>query len=173
MHVIILKIHRCYCFFLAIALKSRIDMIIILHASDCRHPQYIYFTICLPVSASNVCKQFGLRSGQTIMPTSPCDVYPLTPHFYIVKLGFTWVYFFSLFLLQNIDWEAVLTCTHNLCFEQKYENYYNFSSENNHFNSREILQYIARTCLRNVTFANSLDSDQGRQNIGPDLDPVG
>ena len=27
-----------------------------------------------------------------IMITSPCKVYPLTPHFYIVKLGFTGVY---------------------------------------------------------------------------------
>ena len=29
--------------------------------------------------------------------------HPLTPHFYIVKLGFTGVYIFFLFLLQNID----------------------------------------------------------------------
>ena len=29
--------------------------------------------------------------------------------------------------------EAVLTSTHNLCFEQKYENYQNFSSERFHF----------------------------------------
>ena len=36
---------------------------------------------------------------------------PLTPHFYTVKLGFTGVVI-----------EAVLTSTHNLCFEQKYEN---------------------------------------------------
>ena len=28
--------------------------------------------------------------------------------------------------------EAVLTSTHNLCFEQKYENYQNFLSENFH-----------------------------------------
>ena len=28
---------------------------------------------------------------------------PLTPHFYIVKLGFTGVYMFFLFLLFNID----------------------------------------------------------------------
>ena len=29
--------------------------------------------------------------------------------------------------------EAVLTSTHNLCFEQKYEKYQNFLSENFHF----------------------------------------
>ena len=38
-----------------------------------------------------------------IMQTCPCNVYPLTPHFYIVKLGFTGVYIIFLFLLQNID----------------------------------------------------------------------
>ena len=48
-------------------------------------------------------------------------------------------------------------CAHNICFEQKYEKYYNyphkkyynFSFENYHFYSREISQYIAWTCLRN------------------------
>ena len=40
-------------------------------------------------------------------------------------------------------------CTHNQCFEQKYEKYYNFSSKNEHFCSREILLYIAWACLRN------------------------
>ena len=34
-----------------------------------------------------------------IMQTSPYNEYPLTPHFYIVKLGFTGVYIFFLFLL--------------------------------------------------------------------------
>ena len=38
-----------------------------------------------------------------IMKTCPCKVYPLKPHFYIVKLGFAGVYLFFLFLLQNID----------------------------------------------------------------------
>ena len=41
---------------------------------------------------------------------------------------------------QNIDWgymleappEALLTCTHNLCFEQKYENSQKNSTENCH-----------------------------------------
>ena len=45
--------------------------------------------------------------------TYPCNVYPLIPHFYIVKLRFTGVCTFFLLLYQNID------CTHNLCFEQK------------------------------------------------------
>ena len=38
-----------------------------------------------------------------IMKTSPCNEHPLTPHFYIEKVGFTRVYIFFLFLLQNID----------------------------------------------------------------------
>ena len=41
-------------------------------------------------------------------------------------------------------------CTHNLCFEQKKKKCHIFSSENYHFYSREILQYIAQICLRNA-----------------------
>ena len=37
------------------------------------------------------------------MLTRPFNEDPLTPHFYIVKLGFTGVYFLFLFLLKNID----------------------------------------------------------------------
>ena len=62
----------------------------------------------------------------------------LTPHFYIVKLGFTGLYILVLFLLKNID------CGYSLepprrggsyeypqsMFEQKYEKYQNFLSEN-------------------------------------------
>ena len=50
-----------------------------------------------------------------IMQTCLCNVYPLTPHLYIEKLGFTGVFIIFLFLLI----EAVLTCTHNQSFEQK------------------------------------------------------
>ena len=48
---------------------------------------------------------------------------PLKPHFYIIKLGFTGVYIIFLISAQRHRlWvlEAVLTSTHNLCFEQKY-----------------------------------------------------
>ena len=79
-----------------------------------------------------VFEQFGWtmdrRRSMGIRITCPCDLYPLTPHFYIVKLGFTGVFIF-------------LTCTQNLCFEQKYKKY-NFSSANYHFYSREKLLYI-------------------------------
>ena len=40
-----------------------------------------------------------LPSSLCIMQTNPCNVHPLTPHFYIVKLGFTGVYIIFLFLL--------------------------------------------------------------------------
>ena len=36
-------------------------------------------------------------------PSCPYNVYPFIPHFYIVKLGYTRVYIFFLFLIQNID----------------------------------------------------------------------
>ena len=71
------------------------------------------------------------------MKTCPFNVYPPEPHFYIAKLGYAGVYIFFLFLLQNIDCgysleppEAVLTSTHNLCFEQKIRKISFFSSEN-------------------------------------------
>ena len=41
-------------------------------------------------------------------------------------------------------------CTHSICFERKYENSKNKSSENYHFNSREKSLYIAWACFRNV-----------------------
>ena len=43
------------------------------------------------------------QCSSLITKTSPCNEHPLTPHFYIVKLGFTGVYFVFLFLLRNID----------------------------------------------------------------------
>ena len=54
----------------------------------------------LPLLDENDCPVF---EREDITKTSPCNEHPLTPHFYIVKLGFTGVYFYSLFLLQNID----------------------------------------------------------------------
>ena len=76
----------------------------------------------------------------------------LKPYFYIVKLGFTGVYIIFLILLKNIDCgysleppaEAVLTSTHNLCFEQKHEKYQNFLSENFPFVVEKISIYLNR-----------------------------
>ena len=66
------------------------------------------------------------------------DFDPLKPHFYIVKLGFTGVYIIFLFLLKNIGCGYSLEPPRrggsneypNLCFEQKYEKYQSFLSEN-------------------------------------------
>ena len=77
---------------------------------------------------------------------------PLKPHFYIVKLGFTGVYIIFLISAQNIYCgyslellaEAVLTSTHNLCFEQKYEKYQRFLSENFQFLEMKFSIYLNR-----------------------------
>ena len=79
-----------------------------------------------------------LLFGETRVITKTClyNFDPLKPHFYIVKLGFTGVYITFLISAQKHRlWvlEAVPTSTHNLCFEQKHENYQNFSYENFHF----------------------------------------
>ena len=86
---------------------------------------------------------FSAVLQQGITKTYLYNFNPLKPHFYIVKLGFTGVYIIFLILLKNIDCEyslepprrdeAVLTSTHNLCFEQKYEKYQIFLSENFQF----------------------------------------
>ena len=82
------------------------------------------------------------------MQTCPCDVDPLTPHFYIVKLGFTGVFIFSSFCSKKRLWVLVRTAT--LSFEQKYEDSQKISTENYHFYSREISMYVAWACSRNM-----------------------
>ena len=60
---------------------------------------------------------------------------PLKPHFYIVKLGFIGVYIIFLISAKKhglwvlVRTEAVLTSTHNLRFEQKYEKCQSFLCE--------------------------------------------
>ena len=84
----------------------------------------------MPIYLCNL-RYLYYTSGQgmhMLHETCPCNEHPLTPHFYIVKLGFTGVYFFLIFAPKHRLWvlvrtalltEAVLTCTHNQCFEQK------------------------------------------------------
>ena len=61
-----------------------------------------------------------------IVLSCSCIVYPLSPHSYKVK----GIHYFLFFALKYSLWvlfrtasltEAVLTCTHNPCFEQKYK----------------------------------------------------
>ena len=64
-----------------------------------------------------------------IMLRNTCNVHvdPLTPQFYKVNVGFTgvckYVFIFALEhrLCLPVRPEAILSCTHNLCFEQKYK----------------------------------------------------
>ena len=57
-------------------------------------------------------KNLKVSFAYTIRITCPCDLYTLTSHFYIVKLGFTGVYIFVLFLLHTIDCECSLEPPH-------------------------------------------------------------
>ena len=76
----------------------------------------------------------------------------LKPHFYIVKLGFTGVYIIFLISAQNIDCGYSLEPPrrggsseyHNLCFEQKYEKFKNFLSENLQFLEVKLSIYLNR-----------------------------
>ena len=66
-----------------------------------------------------------------ITKTCLYNVDPLKSNFYMVKLGFTGVHIMGLISAQKhrlwvLVSEAVLTSTHNLGFEQKYEKYQNF-----------------------------------------------
>ena len=62
-----------------------------------------YVHTCILLYGKKTGMHISLVLSKTIMKTCPCNVYPLKPHFYIVKLGFAGVYLFFLFLLQNID----------------------------------------------------------------------
>ena len=73
---------------------------------------------------AQVRRQMGIIN---ITKTYLYNVDPLKPHFYIVKLGFTGVYIIFLILAHKYRlWVLVLTSTHNLYFEHKYEKYQNF-----------------------------------------------
>ena len=58
---------------------------------------------------------------------------PNTPLLYSKTGDYRGIHYFLIFALN----EAVLTCTHNICFGQKYENSITNSTENCHFYSRE------------------------------------
>ena len=72
---------------------------------------------------------------------------------------------FLIFALKHRLWvlvrtmEAVLTCTHNLCFEQKYENNKRNSTEIFHFYSHEKLLYFAGGCFCNVKNEHKFQKD--------------
>ena len=49
-----------------------------------------------------------------------------------------------MYLNRHVFIEAVLTSTHNLCFEHKYGKYQNFLSENFHFLVVKLSMYLNR-----------------------------
>ena len=59
------------------------------------------FGIDLPFGTFQKESQKSLNS-QIIRKTCPCNISPLKPHFYIVKLGNAGVYLIFSFLIQNI-----------------------------------------------------------------------
>ena len=81
---------------------------------------------------------------------------PIKPHFYIVKLGFTGVCIIFLILLKKINCRLslVLTSTHNLCFEQKYEKYENFLSENFPFLVVKFSTFLNRGVFVMIVFSS-------------------
>ena len=83
---------------------------------------------------------------------------PLRSHIYIVKLGLTGVHIIFLTSAQKHSTHIVLTSTHNLCFQQKYEKYQNIFSENFHFLVVKFSVYLNR-CV----FVMAKHSIQGRQ----------
>ena len=89
-----------------------------------------------------------LPMGAIITKTCLYSSDPLQPHFYSVKLGFTGVYISYLISAQKHRlWVLVRTAlprAHNLCLEQKYENYQNFSSESFHFLVVKFSIYLKR-----------------------------
>ena len=92
---------------------------------------------------------------QYIMLTCPCNVHPLTPHFYIYSKTAVYrdIYYFLIFALKHTLLVLVKTAslsTNNLCFDQKYENSQKNSTENCYFYSRENSLYVAWVCFRNV-----------------------
>ena len=86
-----------------------------------------------------------------IMLTCPCNVHPLTPHFYIVKLGFKGIPYFLIFALKHRLWVLVRTLNRlptiyvlskNMKIVKKK------SIKNCHFYSREKSLYVAWACFR-------------------------
>ena len=101
-----------------------------------------------------------------IMKTCLCNIYPLEPHFYIVKLGYAGVYLFFVFLLKHCGyslepprqggsymypaarWFLLVPGTHNLCLQQKYEKHKKNSTENFDFIQLGKNLYITWACFR-------------------------
>ena len=84
---------------------------------------------------------------------SVCFIPPYTLLLYSKTGVYRGIHYFLIFALKHILWVLVRTasmCTHNICFEQKYENSKKNSIENCHFYSCEKSLYIAWAYFRTV-----------------------
>ena len=97
---------------------------------ECRKFQTLSQFMVIQVRTHNICSNrlknepCDLRllgNALNIRKTCPCNEYPLKPHFYIVKLGYAQVYYFSYFWSKTYNVGRVRTTskTHNQCFEQE------------------------------------------------------
>ena len=108
------------------------------------------------------------ESARRITKTCLYNFDSLKPHFYIVKLGFLFLLKIDCVYSLEPPSEAVLTSTHNLCFEQKYEKYQNFLFENFqflvvkfsvYFNRRVFLMDRSEPCYMSTRFTITLSVD--------------
>ena len=74
------------------------SILIILKKKHCCFCAENYIQNVLPLE---ICMQYQYCPNlvNNITKTSPCNEEPLTPHFYIIKVGFTGVFIIFLFLL--------------------------------------------------------------------------
>ena len=78
-------------------LQSHIVIFVGFDNISCLYAMYMFDSMFVLLALTP--SAYGLSLMLIIMLTCPYNVYPLTPHFYIVKLGFTRVFIFFLFLL--------------------------------------------------------------------------
>ena len=97
---------------------------------------------------------------------------PLNPTFFYSKTGvYRGIHYFSYFCSKHRLWvlvrnrltEAVLTRTHNLCFEQKHEKYQNFLSKNYHFLVVKFSVYLNRHVFVMNAYVDNRDPNQPAQ----------
>ena len=82
--------------------------------------------------------------------TCPCVLYPPYTSLLYSKTGvYRGTHYFLVFALNYRPWVLVRTCTHNLCFEQKYENSKKIQLKIIIFFIHEKSLYIAWACFCN------------------------
>ena len=123
------------------------------------HKLYAISCIVIFVQSNNsihILKENAKFNSLSIRTICLCNEYPITPHFCIVKLGCKGVYIFLIFALKQRLWVFVRSAsvrwfsrvpTIYVLSKNKKKTHF-FSSENNHFYSREILLFITWAYFR-------------------------